>query len=165
LMGRLANLPYSNRRGDSVCMSCGRSSRGPQTRCAGRSRRCPRHWPCTARRNRSRSSIRPCHFLRIRCTTALPRLHRCPARGWSARWMPWRRCARGSSTKQPHPTKRYGLTERVQRRKLVFPAVLVLQDLLALYHPDWLQCRQRDPHSLTVLLIDSHVVGLNDGSS
>src|ERR1700730_18493917 len=65
-MGRLANLPYSNRRGDSVCMSCGRSSRGPQTRCAGRSRRCPRHWPCTARRNRSRSSIRPCHFLRIR---------------------------------------------------------------------------------------------------
>ena len=35
-MGRLANLPYSNRRGDSACMSCGRSSRGPQTRCAGK---------------------------------------------------------------------------------------------------------------------------------
>ena len=26
-MGRLANLPYSNRRGDSACMSCGRYSR------------------------------------------------------------------------------------------------------------------------------------------
>jgi hypothetical protein len=28
-MGRLANLPYSNRRGDSVCMSCGRSRLRP----------------------------------------------------------------------------------------------------------------------------------------
>jgi hypothetical protein len=73
MRARLANLPYSNRRGDNACMSCGRSSRGPQTRCAGRSRRCPRHWPCTARRNRSRSSIYPRHFLRIRCTTAQPR--------------------------------------------------------------------------------------------
>jgi hypothetical protein len=54
-------------------MSSGRSSRGPQTCCACRNRRCPKARPCTGQRNKNHSSFRRlCR--RIERTTAQPAL-------------------------------------------------------------------------------------------
>ena len=42
-----------SRRGDSAVAPCGRSNRDFLTGSAGRTRRCPRRWPCTAGRNKA----------------------------------------------------------------------------------------------------------------